>query len=373
MTALGPALRQAVDAVLRAGMAAMLERERSALAERFVSSGMDAAGPIPLGADAAAAEVAAARRRLAWARDRLAEASGPGAPDAVVDDEWSSLHTAMLEGEAELRTASGSGVVGFGLARRRRGGVPADEPCIAVYVARKRTAAALARARIAPLPTTLRAPGGGAVPVDVVEVGTLRRFAVCGTGVGPADSAVQARFATLGLLARDRASGRPVVLTAGHLADGLGGNARFLAPQAGVAGSRPLGELLGKVMVDVDAAKIGLDDPALVEPLIRGIGVPQGSRALSIPGDLPAAVQLCGARSGPIPGVIVDAMVQLPGENLRNLFLVRASARRGDSGAAVFDLQRRVLGLLVGGFSSDSQLHAVCPIGAVLRALDCEL
>jgi hypothetical protein len=331
--------------------------------------------PVPPPGDPrdAARAVVDAKLRLARARQRLAAAPVRDTPAVIVDPEWADFETALQENAPWLRSLPG--VVGYGLATRVKDGLDTGEPCVAVYVGRKRSPRGLARRKETVLPRVLEAPGGAQVPLDVVQVGRLRRRLLCGTGLGHPPGPQQGNVATLGLVARDDLTGEPVALTAMHLT-GLeefppGDELSFVCPEVAVSGSRALGRLLQGTMRGVDAAKISITPPLVVERFVRGIGPIAGTRVLSHPGDRNTPVQLFGARSGFRQGVIDTPRTSLPEFGLEEAFLVRIDCRGGDSGAAVLDMDRHVLGLLVGELSDRPGVHAVSPIGPVLLALNC--
>jgi hypothetical protein len=322
---------------------------------------------------AAARAAVEAKEQLGEARRRLSETPAD-APPVIVDAAWQPLDAALHAHRERLLAIPG--VAGFGLATRRRGGIDVGEPCVVVYVIRKRSPGTLARKKVATIPATLSPPGGGqSVPVDVVAVGGLKRLLVCGASIGHAAVELRDRAATLGLVATDNFTGRPVALTAMHLT-GLeefppGEPIEFLCPDASQAGSLPLGLLLKGTMSGVDAAKIGIRPGIEAQRFVRGIGPIEGTRILSHPGDTNTSVQLFGAKSGLRHGVIDTPRNFLPEFGLGEVILVNIQARRGDSGAAVLDMDRRVLGLLVGELEGRPGVHVVSPIRSILLALNC--
>jgi hypothetical protein len=368
-------LYKVVDEAIGAVLPTLSAPERVQVVERFIAAGLRAVrSPLDDIRDAAR-DTVEAKRHLAEARSRLAKSTDPAMPPVIVDPEWTPLDEA-LQAHAE-RLLSTPGVVGFGLGTRRRGGIDVGEPCVTVYVQRKRTPRSLARGRIEPVPAYLTSPGGVDVPVDVLQVGLLRRHVVCGTSVGHSAVGNENDWATIGAVVRDRATGREVVLTAMHLT-GLssfppGPSLSFSAPDRSRPGAFPLGQLLQGTMRGVDAAKISVVPPASVQPFIRSIGPINGTRVLSHPGDRDTPVQLFGARSGYLRGTIDTPRSYLPEFGLGEVILVAVPTRRGDSGAAVVDMAGRVLGLVVGELTGQPHLRVVSPIGPILTALNCEL
>jgi hypothetical protein len=112
--------------------------------------------------------------------------------------------------------------------------------------------------------------------------------------------------------------------------------------------------------------------PELVRSEILNIGSPvgQGEAALGMP------VQKTGRTSGYTHSAVaqIDATVRIDYGGREALFagqfIAGPMSRPGDSGSAVLDMDRRVVGLLFAG----SDLATVCnPIDQVLSALDVEL
>jgi hypothetical protein len=122
----------------------------------------------------------------------------------------------------------------------------------------------------------------------------------------------------------------------------------------------------------VDCALAGPDDPALVSPDILNIGVPAGIA----PGGLGAAVQKSGRTTGHTTGEIlqIDVSVRVGYGGRSATFVDQLMtgplSQAGDSGSAVLDMERRVVGLLFAGSGSHTLLN---PIQAVLEALRAEM
>lgn len=369
-------LYDAVDGAVRSVAPSLSEAERAAMVEHHVRQALPPEEPVTMTPREAAHAVATAKRHLAAARDQLAQAPVREMPPVLVDADWEELESAMESNRERL--LSFRGVVGFGLAPRIRGGMETDEPAVVVYVRRKQALKDLDPGRH--LPTEIEGPRGQRVPVDVVEVGGLKRQLLCGASIGHAEAGLKHRWATVGLIARDDFTGQPVAITAMHLT-GLkrdfppGTPLKFLTPDASRPGSRPLGVLLKGTRRGVDAAKISIIDPSGLPspPFVEGIGEVKGTRVLSHPGDRKMPVQLFGARSGYREGLVDTPLVELPQFGLGKCILISTACKEGDSGAAVLDMDRRVIGTLVGALRSRPHIHVVNPIGAVLNALNCSL
>jgi hypothetical protein len=122
----------------------------------------------------------------------------------------------------------------------------------------------------------------------------------------------------------------------------------------------------------VDAAIAAPLSPQIVRSEILFIGAPVGAGNASL--GLP--VQKTGRTTGYTQGTVsqIDATVRIDYGATQAIFagqfLAGPMSQPGDSGSAVLDMDRRVVGLLFAG----SNLTTVCnPIGRVLSALDVSL
>lgn len=297
---------------------------------------------------------------------------GTGAP-VPGHSPWPLILRALEIHRSALLAAPDAMGVGAGL--RRRGGCVGAEPCVTVFVRRKRSPAALRRAGARPLPERLEVPGRGSVPMDVVEAGSLRRNLACGARVGSGALERGGRWGTLGMVARELGSGRAVAITAMHLtgrdSHPPGDPLAFAAVDR--MGEEPvlLGTLLGGTLRGVDAAKISIDAPARVSDFLPGVGFLGRPRALTHR-DVRSPVHLYGARSRYQAGFVTGLGADFPGEGLAGAFLVAMRCGRGDSGAVCCDLDGSVLGLHVGSLRAAPETQVFCPIVKVLEALGCE-
>lgn len=127
-----------------------------------------------------------------------------------------------------------------------------------------------------------------------------------------------------------------------------------------------------------DAALIRLADASLGTPEIPQIGTPRGSTDYLEPG---AMVQLYGRTSQYRRGYVASLsrsveitldLPQAPAQRVgfRNVVLCTRYSAGGDSGAAVLDMDGRVVGIHLGSGESYSFFS---PIGAVCSALDVEV
>ena len=366
---IGTEVRRALGA---AGRALSAKALRSA-ARAFAQAGRAALQRQPESPAESARQVTTARRALAAGRRGLAVSTVPGDGPVIIDPAWRTLKAAKAKHEKRLRDIDG--VVGVGLGYRRRRGRPRTrERCVLVFVSRKWTTDYLRDSGRARIPRTLRV-GKARVPTDVVQFGTLNRQLQGGDSLGPTQ---KREMGSLGVVAIDNATGRPIALTAMHVTGrrefppGLG--ADMVSPSLLSPGALPLGHLLRGTMQKIDAAAIALDSPDEAVRAIRGIGPVRGWRPVSHPGDQGTLVQMFGARTGrTVFGRITDTFVDLPEFDLKATILVDIPSTSGDSGAAIVDNEGFVLGLLVGASSSMNNLKVFNPISSVLARLACDI
>lgn len=339
------------------------EREVSALAREFIRAGTEAVRlELARTPREAARLTAQARERLTRARMRVAEVSdGVTTPDIIVPPPWKQAERAMDAHEADLLRRKG--VVGVGIAYRRRAGAPVPERVVVVLVEKKRSPDDLGGGEA--IPAMLHVDGA-MVPTDVVEAGTFQLKAGPGSGIAPDAGGLRG---TLGCFATDREGDKgPVALTAMHLLKGSPGEFPGTPPSGKVirfsSDSAPVGRLLRGTRTGVDAAKISVDS-GLVTRMIPKIGLLRGARPIDAEEKGPVA--MFGAKSGLLHGKITIPLAkvkELP--NLGRCIITNIPARHGDSGALLVDDDRFALGLLVGG---GDVLNAFTPMSAVLSAL----
>jgi hypothetical protein len=320
---------------------------------------------------AAVADLSAAKKQLADARRKLARLTAPGHPAHLVDPEW-AWAAELLEARSPALLAH-PGVVGVGLGFRMRGGAPTGEPCLTVYVRRKLSERALAKAGRRRLPKVVRS-GRKRLAVDVLPLGRLRRHVQAGASLGPVGGGERG---TLGTLAKDLDAGDTVALTAMHVCDmpqfPVPGSAapRFASP---IPGGTPFGTLRQGTMTGIDAAKLALDAPQPAISELPRIGRITGWRPITYPGDQGTTVRMFGAVSGFQSGYIVNPLLSLPGESLDAAVLVNIFTQAGDSGSAIVDHEALLLGFLVGqGSASLGNLRVFTPASLVFSVLRCDL
>jgi hypothetical protein len=212
--------------------------------------------------------------------------------------------------------------------------------------------------------------------LDVVELKEKTGLAArIGDSLGPAGTEV---FATLGTFANDEQK-HAVALTAMHLfagmPDPIGQQVQVTSPAGYFTPGAPvIGRLTAGTRVGVDAAKILLDTAAVPSWEVAGHMV-QGWRSVVLPADKNRPVWTAGAISGVQSGTIDYALNSYQPLGLGRVLFVNIPTARGDSGAALFDSDTYVLGLLVGqvDVENPSSPRIFCDIGEVLLNLTCDI
>jgi hypothetical protein len=318
-----------------------------------------------------------AKRQLASARRALARATTPDDPYLLVEPRWrwaADLVAARLEALRRL-----PGVVGVGLGCKFKGGVDTGTPCITVFVKHKHRPEALARRGLKPLPKVLRAKGR-ALPIDVVQVGTMKRQAFAGQSCSVTSDVT--RSGTIGAPAVDLATGATVFITAMHVTgrSELGaGNTTNIPVRVPSTQDSPGAAIIGRVLQGsrrgIDAAKVSVEGANVVLRELPDVSVKsiKGWRPVAFPGDQGTSVVAFGSRSKTLHrGQIVHPAMFMPGFNLEAAIVVRGMATvNGDSGAALLDGQSLVLGFLVGATSDGFRIFS--PAGLVFKRLGCDI
>ena len=330
---------------------------------------------------------------------------------------WDGVRAAKAEHEAAL--FSRANVVGVAIARKVVGGRETDEPCVVVYVERKRPEAELARRDVVPkavegvrtdVVETGRFHALGSAPPDVVERTSRVRPAPGGVSIGhPRTTA-----GTLGVVARTRSGGR-VILSNNHvLANSNDAKAGDVILQPGPAdGGRPddgiarLASFVPLVFDDRDLGPFGrflerlfgpllswaglglkrlptgrtnLVDAALAEPLdpddvraeILEIGRVAGTAVPEIGLRVRKSGRTTGLTSGRVTGLDAVVTVDYGGRSavFRRQVVSDLLSKGGDSGSLIVDDSNRAVGLLFAGSAVTTLLN---PIDAVLRQMELEI
>lgn len=275
-------------------------------------------------------------------------------------------------------------IQGFGIAYRRTAGSPTRELALKVYVDRKLPLDTLP----VPAPRSVQIPWSRKqIPVDVESIGKIHlqqglsgivRPAVPGCAIATPGTT----SGSLGCLVRDPVeNGALYLLSAAHvIADnGLGPmGLPVLQPGDKVGGDQTVGQLVrwGAFQFTQDTfpnlfdAAVAIVNPSLVAPEIYKIGRPIGFRTV-IPQNL--QVQKCGAATEWTASEVLDSDFycffhyrQRNGTfaraGFRKQVLCRKFSDKGDSGAAVLDMQKRAVGLIIGGADGGTVFSPILPI-----------
>jgi hypothetical protein len=315
-----------------------------------------------------------ARRQVADARVQLARATRPSVKPLYVEGRWQWAERLMGARRAALLAYPH--VVGLGLGTKITGAIDTGAVCVTVFVNRKLTLAALERRGDRVLPRFLR-DGRRTLPVDVVRLGVIERQAFPGSSCSIAGGFT--RVGTIGAPAV-MPGGDGVFITAMHVTGvseippGSGVTLPVRAPSVGeVPGAPVIGNVVQGTRTGVDAAKVLLESPHQVTRMLPGIGLIQGWRPMAFPADRGIPVALFGGASKQVHrGTIEHPAIDLPGDRLESAITVKDMGTiDGDSGAALVDRERLVLGFLVGAATSGARIF--CPASLVLRALRCDI
>jgi hypothetical protein len=307
----------------------------------------------------------------------------------------------------EARLMRMRNVVAVGIGFKTVGNVQTNQVCVVVSVINKLP--------LIQLPEEARVPRELAgVPTDVIETGIIHAFQDPKQKMRPARPGVsighyQITAGTLGCLVQR--NGQVFILSNNHVlansnqgkqgdailqpgpydggtsADQIGTLEQFIPVGFGVSlgcGCSPFGllhRLLGSASPTVNEPGNNTVDCAIAKPLsadlvnpdILEIGIPAGVGA----GTLGTAVQKSGRTTGhttdQITQIDVTVSVSYGGTNVavyKNQLAAGPMSQGGDSGSAVLDMDRKVVGLLFAGSNSTTIMN---PIQLVLDALQVQL
>jgi len=308
--------------------------------------------------------------------------------------------------EAELIRKSNAVAVGVGY--KIAGNVQTDEPAVIVSVKQKMATAQLAEADL--VPKTV-----GDVKTDVIETGEIVAFQDPRQKMRPARPGVSiGHFAitagTFGCLVRK--GGETFILSNNHVlansnnaqvgdaiwqpgaadggssADQIGTLAEFIPiafdgtppipggclPQLlallGIKPSAPMQNEPGNNKVDCALARP--TTPDLVTPDILNIGVPIGAGTATLGTQLQKSGRTTGYTTGSVLQIDVTVSVNYGGPiaTFTGQLMAGAMSQGGDSGSAVLDMNKRVVGLLFAGSATTTILN---PIQFVLDMLSVEI
>lgn len=285
------------------------------------------------------------------------------------------------------------GVIGYGIRRRRTGGVRAAAYGLTTYVVRK------SRAPLVHVPSFSVKVGGRTIVVvpDVVGTGSAPRAAA---GVSAPFSGLHAgapmraneddpQLASVGcLLGNDQAATH--LLTAGHVFSGGGDQAQPAFAALGADDDPiPIGQVQANLLDGTDLRRLGLTAPmdvALVALNGDGVAMAQASERRFVIDGVMRSSSADGEAAQVFSWLLGDftpnaRVTSLPtavhfGSSVRGLYTVSGVlaadpcvTAEGDSGSALLaieDGERLALGLCVGAFRTDSVFE---PLDRALKAL----
>ncbi|HEX6270593.1 MAG TPA: hypothetical protein VFZ43_10175 [Anaerolineales bacterium] len=299
-----------------------------------------------------------------------------------------------------------SNVVAVGVGFKITGGVQTNEPCVVVSVVKKLP--------LIQLPESARLPRAlGAVQTDVVETGKIFALQDPTEKMRPARPGVsighyQITAGTLGCLVQR--NGQVYILSNNHVlansnaaqlgdailqpgphdggtsADQIGTLEQFIPVGFGISagcGCSPFALLLrllglakpminepGNNTVDCAIAKpLSVD---LVDPDILNIGIPTGVGTATLGTQVQKSGRTTGLTTDQVTQIDVTVAVNYGGKIaiFRNQLMAGAMSQGGDSGSAVLDMDRQVVGLLFAGSTTTTIMN---PIQLVLDALQVQL
>jgi trypsin len=299
-----------------------------------------------------------------------------------------------------------SNVVAIGVGFRIAGGVQTNEPSVVVSVVKKLP--------VIQLPESARVPKTlGGVPTDVVEIGKVFALQDPTQKMRPARPGIsighfQITAGTLGCLVQR--NGQVYILSNNHVlansnaaqlgdailqpgpidggtsADQIGTLEQFVPIGFGSSsspGCSPLASLLrvstptkplindpGNNTVDCAIAKPLSAD--LVDPDILKIGIPTGVGTASLSTQVQKSGRTTGLTTDQITQIDVTVSVDYGGKIAiyKNQLMAGAMSQGGDSGSAVLDMNKQVVGLLFAGSNTTTIMN---PIQLVLDALGVQL
>jgi len=313
-----------------------------------------------------------------------------------------------VKGEAEANLIRMRNAVAVGVGFKIAGDVQTSDPAVIVSVKQKLPLAQLAESEI--VPKTV-----GGVKTDVIETGEIVAFQDPRQKMRPARPGVsighfQITAGTLGCLVSK--NGEVLILSNNHVlansnnaqvgdailqpgpadggtsADQIGALAEFIPIAFDGTPVPPIGcldQLLALLGFQrkraqqnepgnnkVDCALARPTTPNLVNPDILNIGVPIGAGTAT----LGTQVQKSGRTTGHTTGTIlqIDVTVAVnyggPVATFTSQLMAGAMSQGGDSGSAVLDMQKRVVGLLFAGSASTTIIN---PIQFVLDMLGAQI
>ena len=308
--------------------------------------------------------------------------------------------------EYEPMMMSKSNVVAIGVGFKIAGGVQTNEPAVVVSVVKKLP--------VIQLPESARVPKTlGGLPTDVVEIGKVFALQDPTEKMRPARPGIsighfQITAGTLGCLVQR--NGQVYILSNNHVlansnaaqlgdailqpgpidggtsADQIGTLEQFVPigfESSTSPGCSPLASLMrlfgpakplinepGNNTVDCAIAKPLSAD--LVDPDILKIGIPTGAGTASLGTQVQKSGRTTGLTTDQITQIDVTVSVDYGGKIAiyKNQLMAGAMSQGGDSGSAVLDMNKQVVGLLFAGSNTTTIMN---PIQFVLDALGVQI
>jgi hypothetical protein len=298
-------------------------------------------------------------------------------------------------------------VVAVGVGFKIVGGVQTNQPAVVVSVAKKLPLVQLPEA--ARVPQTV-----GGIQTDVVETGPIFALQDPTQKMRPARPGIsighyQITAGTLGCLVQR--SGQVFILSNNHVlansnnaqlgdailqpgphdggtsADQIGTLEQFIPVSFGIAGGcgcspfALLLRLLGLAKASVNEPGNNTVDCAIARPLsadlvnpdILNIGIPTGVGTATLGTPVQKSGRTTGHTTDQITQIDVSVSVSYGGTNIavfKNQLMAGPMSQGGDSGSAVLDMNKQVVGLLFAGSTSTTIMN---PIQFVLDALQVQL
>ena len=312
--------------------------------------------------------------------------------------------TQQIKSQHEAALISRSNVVAVGVGFKIAGGVQTNEPAIVVSVVKKLPVVQLSESSL--IPRTL-----GGVKTDVVETGKIFALQDPTEKMRPARPGIsighyQITAGTFGcLVQRD---GQVFILSNNHVlansneaqlgdailqpgphdggtsADQIGTLEQFIPVgfSGSTPGCSPLGFLMrlfrssaqvnesGNNTVDCAIARPLSDD--LVNPDILNIGIPTGVGTATLGTQVQKSGRTTGLTTDQITQIDVTVSVDYGGQLaiFTNQLMAGGMSQGGDSGSAVLDMDKQVVGLLFAGSTNTTIIN---PIQFVLDALQVQV
>lgn len=334
---------------------------------------------------------------LVLALEFVTEGAKAAVPQTLARAEFSTesfvAETRKIQKKARPWT-QGRGIQGVGIGEKISDGkVSGDELALRVYVEKKKPKSKIKN----PVPSKLPVPEIGDVTTDVVEIGRVEpeiftsrvRPAMPGCGVGHPKVTV----GTFGCLVRKKGKKRLYILSNSHVIanEGVAKKGDPVLQPGWMDGGRPPKDVIGRLEEWVPFQFSATGFPNLVDAAIARVAKSRVTDVIRIIGIAPSGVstnirrrmrvQKVGRTTDYTTGVVLDVHYRLslsymrPGGGtgrvgLRDQVLCSRYTQGGDSGSAVLNSRKRVVGLHFAGSPSTSIFNR---IENVFNLLDLEL